>query len=86
MSVHDLLAINKESACELFGSVSYITQTLILILLIREMLEELSIIQLEKGKTEKQKKGKLYVADNSKTPVFQGWLLYLVDFIEVKAI
>lgn len=56
MSVHDLLAINKESACELFGSVSYITQTLILILLIRETLEELSIIQLEKGKTEKQKK------------------------------
>lgn len=47
------------------------------------MLEELSIIHLEK--TEK-KKGKLYVADNSKIPVFQGWLLYLVDFIEVKAI
>jgi len=76
MSVHDLLAINKESACELFGSVSYITQTL------------RGVINHPTGKRKnlKTKKGKLYVADNSKTPVFQGWLLYLVDFIDVKAI
>ena len=82
MSVPDLLTINKESVRMVLVGVSYITQTLIP-----------EPYRLYKGNARGvldhptglciAPEGKLFVADNSKSRVFQGRLHYPVDVSEV---
>lgn len=82
MSVPDLLTINKESVRMVVAGVSYITQTLIP-----------EPYRLYKGNARGVldhptglcivPEGKLFVADNSKSRVFQGRLHYPVDVSEV---
>ena len=82
MSVPDLLTINKESVRMLLASVSRITQTLIP-----------EPYRLYKGNARGvldhptglciAPEGKLFVADNSKSRVFQGRLHYPVDVSEI---
>ena len=78
MSVPNLLAINKESVSELLGSVSHITQTLIPepYRLYKGVISHPTGICIAPD-------GKLYVADNSKSRVFQGQLHYKVDDSQV---
>ena len=82
MSVPDLLAINKESVCELLGSVSYITQTLITEPYRLYKGNATGVINHPTGLCIAPE-GKLYVAYNSKSWVFQGRLHYPVDVSEV---
>ena len=82
MSVPDLLAINKESVRELLGSVSHITQTLIPEPYRLYKGNATGVIDHPTGLCIAPE-GKLYVADNSKSRVFQGRLHYPVDVSEV---
>lgn len=82
MSVPDLLAINKESVRELLGSVSHITQTLIPEPYCLYKGNATGVIDHPTGLCIAPE-GKLYVADNSKSWVFQGRLHYPVDVSEV---